>query len=165
MGTPILGILSKLQRELDVLDIEGLSELWFKTQESGESSGSPADMPDPTISDWMTLVDTYHSSHKTKDHSQPRVADIQYYVHAYLLSATFKDCSIFVRLCRNSGGSWVGITANPITVIDLDTKKPNRLQRWAELDGDIVERYAEVENKRHCVDAQAEPEVPCVPRT
>jgi len=157
MGTSVLHILSKLQRTLDALDIEGLSRLWHKAQlESAHSQGeflpsispigvnsSCLTMPEPSISDWKDFLDTYISSHDELDHSAPDSANVRYYVLAYLLSATFKDCSIMVRLTEAE--------SNSVTVIDLDPKSINELCKWEKLDKRIVETYIGVEG-RECID-------------
>jgi inositol-pentakisphosphate 2-kinase len=156
MSTPVLHILAKLQRTLDALDIEGLSQLWHKAQvesacKQGDTlvSTSPIgvsspylNMPEPSISDWEDFLDTYLTSHDKFDHSTPETANLRYYILAYLLSATLKDCSIMAGLNQ---------TANRVTVIDLDPKSVDRLHKWEKLDKEIVETYSGI-NGKHCID-------------
>ena len=163
--TPVLRMLSDLQYNLDMLDIEGLSKLWrlaessnplyretFMSQSPEMSSStlpctpigecSPfISSPEPTLSDWVDFLDTYLSSTKAKlDHSNPLPENLRYYLLAYLLSATFKDCSIIVRLdfLRTTQGTRPG----SIAVIDLDPKTMHKMKGWEELDMKIASTYA-----------------------
>ncbi|KAJ7784381.1 hypothetical protein B0H16DRAFT_1681796 [Mycena metata] len=52
---------------------------------------------------------------------------------AYLLSATFKDCYILVRVPDGTA-----------TVVDLDPKSVDRLRKWEQLDKEIVTAHAAV---------------------
>lgn len=198
IDTPVLKTLSKLQRSLDVLDIEGLSRLWqytemmapaYRTQfaqffampedddegplmpgsfPSPPASPHPArsgsmpssfqpsptgpptsplgvgsqylEAPEPTIEDWSSFLDTYLSPFIQFDHNAPVPEDLRFYLLAYLLSATFKDCSIIVRMdlidpevVRDTSRE---VDPTRVTVIDLDPKSAN------------------VEDFRTCVDDQ-----------
>uniref|UniRef100_D8PUZ6 Inositol-pentakisphosphate 2-kinase n=1 Tax=Schizophyllum commune (strain H4-8 / FGSC 9210) TaxID=578458 RepID=D8PUZ6_SCHCM len=178
--TPVLRTLSKLQRTLDVLDIEGLSRLWqytemmapaYRTQfaqffvppEDEEDYNPPTSPlgvssqylqePEPTIDDWSSFLDTYLSPFIQIDHAAPVPEDLRFYLLAYLLSATFKDCSIIVRMDL-LGGEQQPAPVDPsrVTVIDLDPKSMKRLRKWEKLDQEIVEAYANVKDFRTCVD-------------
>jgi len=85
--------------------------------------------------------------------------EIRYYTLAYLLSGTFKDCSVILRFPEREEGSEGGEGGKPtITAIDLDPKSITRLPKWAELDAEIVGAFAGRENLREvekCVDAHA----------
>jgi inositol-pentakisphosphate 2-kinase len=189
--TPVLHILSKLQRTLDVLDIEGLSTLWHRTEISSPlyrttfaSSPTPPlspptspigvsspylSSPEPSIADWTAFLDAYLSPHSELNHSEPDPANLRYYLLAYLLSATFKDCSIILRLdplvprAGDTGSGDAGtdkndtaapMRRNRVTVIDLDPKTMTRLQKWEKLDRQIVEAYSgSGAGPRGCVDA------------
>ncbi|KAI4524645.1 hypothetical protein K525DRAFT_193558 [Schizophyllum commune Loenen D] len=219
--TPVLKTLSKLQRSLDVLDIEGLSKLWqytemmapaYRTQfaqffalpEDEEdysismpgswphpepstplspltplspgmcTPSMPSDFrrrptdpptsplgvssqylqePEPTIDDWSSFLDTYLSPFIQIDHAAPVPEDLRFYLLAYLLSATFKDCSIIVRMDLLGGEKQPGpVDPSRVTVIDLDPKSMKRLRKWEKLDQEIVEAYANVKDFRTCVD-------------
>ncbi|TAN09778.1 MAG: hypothetical protein EPN37_18920 [Chitinophagaceae bacterium] len=58
---------------------------------------------------------------------------------AYLLSATFKDCSLIIRLPLDSAASTVGT----VKAIDLDPKPMNRLGKYWRMDREIVECWKE----------------------
>lgn len=161
--TPVLRMLSDLQCNLDMLDIEGLSKLWrlaessnrktFMSQSPEMSSSTPPctpigesspfiSSPEPTLSDWVDFLDTYLSSTKPKlDHSNPLPDNLRYYLLAYLLSATFKDCSIIVRL--DFLGTSQEIRPGSISVIDLDPKRMDKLKGWEELDMKIASTCAD----------------------
>lgn len=72
---------------------------------------------------------------------------------SYLLSATFKDCSIFIRLARDDNGE----LTTSVKAIDLDPKPLDRLGKYWKLDREIVETWkgvlAEVgaEGVRKCI--------------
>jgi len=173
LDTPVLRILSQLQRSLDTLDIEGLSKLWRKVESTAsvhDGAGSASFTPlgqnspftrilEPNISDWSDFLDKYLSSErKDMDHGHPSPEDISYHLFAYLLSATFKDCSVIVRLDflrpdnSNSSRQSVKIQPESVTVIDLDPKKLDKLKDWEELDKEIVNEYSTAVEKKICVD-------------
>lgn len=185
LQSPVLIIISRLQRTLDALDIEGLSKLWREAQlqsplfQSTHASyfeqplsnehihpKTPLGVssvyfpePEPSISDWVEFLDTFQSAETMEmDHTRPRIENLRYYLLAYLLSATFKDCSIIVRfeLMRPGNNSKPGVY--PVAVIDLDPKSLDRLQRWEELDREIVSNYTPIERKV-CVDGWTEVKV------
>lgn len=181
LQTPVLNILSSLQRNLDVLDIEGLSKLWRETESSaplyrttfasffeqtaeGSSSAPPStpigvsslflQSPEPAIPDWIDFLDTYLSSDKPEmNHDKPSPEHLRYYLLAYLLSATFKDCSIIVRLdfLRPSVPPQQEVQPGSVTVIDLDPKSMDKLRGWEKLDKEIARTYASVQ-KKVCID-------------
>lgn len=182
LQSPVLTIISRLQRTLDALDIEGLSKLWreaqlqsppfqsacFEQPLSNEHIHPETPLgvssvyfpePEPSISDWVEFLDTFQSAEMMEmDHTRPRIENLRYYLLAYLLSATFKDCSIIVRLelMRPGNNSKPGVY--PVAVIDLDPKSLDRLQRWEELDREIVSKYTPIERKV-CVDGWTEVKV------
>ena len=164
--TPVLRMLSELQCNLDMLDMEGLSKLWRLAESSNSlyresfvsqspemlSSTLPCtpigrsspfiSSPEPTLSDWVDFLDTYLSPSKPKlDHSNPLPDNLRYYLLAYLLSATFKDCSIIVRL--DFLRTTEEIRPGSVAVIDLDPKRMDKLKGWEELDKKIASTYAD----------------------
>lgn len=152
LDTSLLSSIRNLQRTLDSLDVEGLSRLWAQHKQS-LIIGSGAS--DPTMDEWASFTETYLTSHPSAPRSIDELTSIseerlRYYILAYLLSATFKDCSIILRL-----GSDV---PDSITVIDLDPKGVERLRKWEAQDREIVLGFKEqVENGEvnipPCVDA------------
>ncbi|KAF5380971.1 hypothetical protein D9615_004097 [Tricholomella constricta] len=175
LATPVLRTLSTLQRTLDVLDIEGLSHLWrlaetssplYRTTFERDSTGidepppsSPIGVsssfltsPEPTIADWTGFLDEYLSETQL-DHKNPAPGNLRYYLLAYLLSATFKDCSIIVRLKHlRSAAPTPAIKPEQVTVIDLDPKSMFRLRKWEKLDQEIVKAYMAADDRKVCID-------------
>lgn len=156
--TPVLRRLNKLQRSLDVLDIEGLSKLWAELHSLSSEHAAPIlgiTSPEPSIADWIEFVDRYLSEHTCLDHAHPRITDMRYYLLAYILSATFKDCSIMLRIrdpvsVKDGDLDSLG---NSVTVIDLDPKSITRLGKWQKLDQKIAEAYADVgQGMKTCID-------------
>lgn len=156
MDNPVLAKLSEIQRTLDPLDIEGLSALVTgeSTVKYPNESLPFLDAPevlageDPTLDEWRRFMDT-HPHHKPKDYLSKTptnfeafthgISQKRYYILAYLLSATFKDCSIIVR------GHQDNVKNATVTVIDLDSKSLGRMRRWEELDRDVVRCTLEAE--------------------
>lgn len=143
---PILNHISALQRSLDPLDCEGLARLV-------EASPSAA-LTQPTIVDWVSFIDTFLSSEHQK-HSDFSPSNLRHHILAYMLSATFKDCSLIIPLHP----SYQADTENGGTkVIDLDIKSIDRIHKWLELDKKIVKEYAklEIRMRKTCVEECSE---------
>ena len=158
LGTSVLKRISDLQRTLDPFDIEGLSKLWRGVEDRQRSVNNkstnrpePDLFSEPTMDDWEGFVDKYLSSHP--DFSNPDSSHLRHYLLAYLLSATFKDCSVIVRLNFLGTGS-NNNTIEPwrVSVIDLEMKSMSRMEKWEELDRQIVQGYLENEPEKICID-------------
>jgi inositol-pentakisphosphate 2-kinase len=152
LESPVLDILSRHQRDLDVLDIEGISKLWRSSQlESSDQPPAPiaSTLSEPTISEWTEFLERYLAMHDRMDHLHPNSSDLRYYIYASLLSAGLKDSSLILRLepRRTSSPS-----TPSVSVIDLDPKSVRRLRKWENLDKEIVEAYMSVELQKLCID-------------
>ncbi|KZP12719.1 hypothetical protein FIBSPDRAFT_152408, partial [Athelia psychrophila] len=150
VNTTVLHTLSKLQRTLDPLDIEGLSLLWNNSQSNTDDSvlslGSKSTQP--SIEEWSLFIERYLSPDRPLDHKNPDSANLRYYILAYLLSTTFKDCSIMLSVgSENDPGD------DPVRVIDLDVKDINRFGKWRALDQEIVEACRCVVHMQYCIDS------------
>lgn len=147
LGTDLLRTLSRLQRTLDPLDIEGLVSLWRSVYGTLPITASDI-FPDPDLSAWQAFVDSnLDDKYRQQLHYEsPDIKDLHYYVMAYLLSATFKDCSLMLRFGREEND------AQAIAVIDLDVKSVDRLARWEAQDLDIVRAF-DGAGKCFCIDA------------
>ena len=162
--------LSELQRSLDPLDIEGLSALvtGSSAAEYPNESLPILDAPDvqaedPTLDEWRKFLDAHFHHKLDGDLSAPTtfkpfthgMSQKRYYLLAYLLSATFKDCSIIIR------GHEDDVKTATVTVIDLDSKGIGRMRKWENLDRDVIKCTLEAEegveegDKRVCVDDSA----------
>ena len=174
LHTPVLRTLATLQRTLDALDVEGLSALWAALRPA-DAHTLGAGEPDLDMEDWTAFVDEYLARRQTQARAggesvstdadaKPAKTEneLRYRLAAYLLSASFKDCSIILRMRPRSelaGGEKAGEegekeAAGTVTVIDLDVKSIDRLPKWAKLDREIVDAYRGVE-PRDCVDSWA----------
>lgn len=136
----VLPVLSQLQRTLDPLDVEGLASLASQAQ-------VPMGTEEVTLDDWADFVVQHLGAAREYDHEHPDASLIHYYRLAYILSASFKDCSVIINL--NDGAH------HPVTLIDLDPKSSKKLGKWEELDRTIVKAFRGVE-RAPCVDALAD---------
>ncbi|KAH9901480.1 inositol-pentakisphosphate 2-kinase [Cubamyces lactineus] len=157
--TPVLRTLARLQRTLDALDVEGLAALWARLRGADVPLGHGE--PDPGMGEWAAFVGAYLARERREgegegEESGESEAELRYRILAYLLSASFKDCSIILRLPPLSSNAPKGDNAEgTVTVIDLDVKSIGRLAKWAALDAEIVDAYRGVAHPRACVDAHA----------
>jgi len=158
LDTPVLKVLSQHQRDLDTLDVEGLATLWTQAHTplgAAAVTKLPAlgdGLSQPTTEELSSFLDVYLQKHADMDHDHPDTANLTYYCLAYLLSATFKDCSIILRMAPASDRDTVKDT---ITVIDLDVKSVDRLSKWHKLDRKIVDVYTGISKPTICVDQGA----------
>lgn len=155
MSSSVLSSLSKVQRTLDELDIEGLTQLMRQFQ---DADGKPLPevkglLKQPGIEEWGAFLARYQRRLSEdliwpEDLSVLTVDDARYHVLASLLSGTFKDCSLLIQVDQAT-----------LAVIDADPKLPKKLPGWAELDADIVEAYSELpsDRRKQCVDAHRPP--------
>ena len=151
--TVLLRTLATLQRTLDALDIEGLSALWTLNPSHDHQENIPVGWrsPEPTIEEWVSFTAEYLEGGREYDSfdlSKMEGGRLRYWMLAYLMSATFKDCSMILRL---SGDETDG--KDTITAIDLDPKSVERLRQWGKQDREIVLAYkARGMKKQPCID-------------
>lgn len=148
LDSPVLSLLSTLQRTLDILDVEGLSKLYTQASPDLPSDGLGSSVPDPSMEEWADFVKVYQSEYHSWDHTVPDPGYLRHYLMAYLLSATFKDCSVIIRPKSAQVGSF------DATIIDMDIKSMDRLGKWEKLDRKIVEHYKSSGSQRRCIDSQ-----------
>ncbi|KAJ3999165.1 inositol-pentakisphosphate 2-kinase [Lentinula boryana] len=147
----LLKTLNRLQRTLDGVGIEGLASLWDKVYLGKKKFGEG--ILQPTLNEWKLFVDEYleHQNSSVSSQAQPDEVHLRYHILSYLLSATFKDCSIMIKLPDLHHNS----SPPQITLIDLDSKPIQRLQKWLEQDRNIVYEYTVISRqmlKKECVD-------------
>jgi inositol-pentakisphosphate 2-kinase len=101
------------------------------------------------MEDWVSFVDTFLSP-KHQEHSSFSPSNLRYHMLSYVLSATFKDCSLIIPLNPYPADS----ENNGIKVIDLDIKSVERIPGWLKLDKKIVKEYAKLETgmRKICVE-------------
>ncbi|KAI0780601.1 inositol-pentakisphosphate 2-kinase [Trametes elegans] len=194
LRTRVLHTLGTLQRTLDALDVEGLAALWAALR-PGDGAGAALELGrgerDPDIGEWARFVDEYlarrdalaeeqlgkagqvgEGEGEEEEEEEGRVhateEELRFRLAAYLLSASFKDCSLILRLKpdpashaptdEDEDGDGDGAGPRParqagtVAVIDLDVKGVDRLAKWAALDRAIVDAYRGVA-PRDCQDA------------
>ncbi|KZV71837.1 hypothetical protein PENSPDRAFT_577031 [Peniophora sp. CONT] len=122
--TPVIPLLASLQRRLDAL---------------GEPLALSASYPEnePTLEEWEAFTQRFQ-----RDEVRAEDAPL-----AYMLSATFKDCSMIIGL--PDGKEPV------IKLVDLDVKSVSKFAYWIKLDKDIIASYGQLgeSERRVCVDA------------
>jgi inositol-pentakisphosphate 2-kinase len=72
---------------------------------------------------------------------------------SYVLSATFKDCSLIIPFNPDLADS----ENNGIKVIDLDIKSVDRIPGWLKLDERIVKEYARLDTRmrKTCIEGSS----------
>lgn len=128
----ILSHLAHLQSALDPLDVEGLAQLWLSRTQShtlGEASPDvdlPAaltgSLPAPQL---LPILQSVLSA-STEE------VNLEDAVQAFLVSATFKDCSLLLRFHRSNEGV-VGETK----LVDLDRKSFSKLSTMQQTDSEV----------------------------
>lgn len=114
-------ILGHLQKTLDPLDIEGLVQLWnLSCPESSFGNGQS----EPDLLEWKEFMDVYRSGGDLT---------LRHFLLAYLLSATFKDCSVITRRLNEKD--------HKVSVIDVGPKSIQRLEEWKVLDETILNHF------------------------
>lgn len=151
--TLLLRTLATLQRSLDALDIEGLSALWSLNPSHDHQENIPVGWrsPEPTIEEWVSFTAEYLKGGREYDRfdlNKMEAGRLRYWMLAYLMSATFKDCSMILRLYADEKDG-----QDTITAIDLDPKSVERLRKWGQQDREIVLAYkAHGMIKEPCID-------------
>jgi inositol-pentakisphosphate 2-kinase len=143
---PILRIVANHQRNLDALDVEGLIALERTFDARSDSHIFTYLKNEPTLEEWEAFVADYlNPEFQSKlNHDNPDPQHLHYYMMAYLLSGTFKDCSLMFKIGK------AGSKSGSVTVIDMDPKSITRLKKWAQLDKEIAVAYMDEEEGRIC---------------
>ncbi|BGP14116.1 hypothetical protein JCM10213_002414 [Rhodosporidiobolus nylandii] len=159
-SSPLLSTLKHLQRTLDALDIEGLAALLLERE--GVDLFSPdADLSklgeQPTLPEWESWLARYlpilsparsaSPSSISPSDARDTFATVLAYpstltrdaVLACLLSATFKDCSLILRLPLPTPSSEHARAS--VKAIDLDPEPLARIGKYARMDAEIVESW------------------------
>lgn len=141
----LLPHLARLQASLDPLDVEGFFSLPLLLQHQTNSLTSPS------LDNFSRFATSYVGR-------QLEWTDNDHLL-AFLLSATFKDCSVVARINLSSSKA-ATIVKSEVKVIDLDPKPAERLQKWKRLDEDIIKHFQEFleregeDHVRKCVGGQ-----------
>ncbi|CCO27575.1 hypothetical protein BN14_01558 [Rhizoctonia solani AG-1 IB] len=129
-----------------------------------------SDETEPSLDDWEDFVAEYLShgpymSSEPYPTDPPREEDLRYWLTSYLMGATFKDCSVMLRFPPGKvSPDWTfdnphrDVSLPLMTAIDLDPKSMRRLQKWLDMDQEIVRNYADAVDEGRasglCVDAR-----------
>ncbi|KAG0800290.1 hypothetical protein G6F22_002380 [Rhizopus arrhizus] len=133
---PILTKLQTLQRQLDSLDIEDIMSIYGKYSHQ---------LQEPDIATWEKTVKYYETRSDDSDEMQQ--------LYEYVLSMTFKDCSILINIRQTNEEKkdvkyiqYKGIYVEyDIKVIDVDAKSIHKVPYWFELD-QTIDRDFEIGN-------------------
>jgi hypothetical protein len=133
LSSSILPELKRLQSTLDPLDISTLATR-YNSENPDVEVFDPEQTPESTLEELRQVVQ--HCS----DGADFSKLTLRECMIAYTLSATFKDCSIFVRIpvVQSKSGLWMRKgSGEQVKVIDLDLKSVKSLKKWYELDEEI----------------------------
>ncbi|KDN44876.1 hypothetical protein K437DRAFT_256829 [Tilletiaria anomala UBC 951] len=135
---------SDLERSEPVSDVGASSAAPFQLKD-GSSSAAATIMKEPTLQELIEAVmiaPGAQSNRAARLLAKSHRAEILQYV----VSATFKDCSMFLRFIRNSEHDGPECS---IRLIDLDPKPVGSMYKWWKIDQEIVESFkAWVEKNR-----------------
>ncbi|ORY79753.1 inositol-pentakisphosphate 2-kinase [Leucosporidium creatinivorum] len=144
LASPLLATLATLQASLDPLDIEGVSSQLGLHLDDDSQPPSPLLSSQPTLQEWIAWL----AGRETAEAADSSSTDHRSVLLSYLLSATFKDCSIFIRLApKPKGAALLGDASTSLNfsasvkAIDLDPKPLSRLPKYYDLDRRIVEAW------------------------
>ena len=141
LHTKILPAISTLQRTMDAYDIEGLVRLWNLQSTDDIAPPIATGAPQPSMDEWISFAEEYLATDARPSYALETIdtpaakGRLRYYMMAYLMSATLKDCSVIIHLGSTAG--------DRITVIDLDPKKIEKLRSWELQDIGIVRGFKE----------------------
>ena len=86
------------------------------------------------------------------------ISKLDYFIRAFLLSATFKDCSIIIRPSASTSRSRTPSTNN-IMIIDTEPKDINKLEKWINQNEHMVALYSTLKggdgHGGECIDAHS----------
>ncbi|KAJ2144955.1 hypothetical protein IW142_002849 [Coemansia sp. RSA 564] len=121
----ILVRLQRLQRELDVLDIEGVFPVYERAVECGVGAN------EPSVDDWVEAVGLFQTQMERSD---------KQVVLEYLLSMVLKDVSVMIMIEKwpVENGE---MPEYKVAVVDTEPKKLAKMARYRDLSQDIVDNY------------------------
>lgn len=149
LESPALPELERLQSGLDPYDIEGLSQV----EPLGLSAASTISGTQPSLDEWRSWAERI----VTEPDPEPSLAtlrtnsaSLRRALLSFLLSATFKDCSMIVRMEFHDPASGAATPAAQekrvgpqitVKLIDLDPKPIHKMPHYLALDGQIVKTW------------------------
>jgi len=176
-SSPLLPRLAHLQSTLDPLDIEGLNALLQAQKgidllDVGEDSLTDTLGGEVTLEEYAAFVSSYLANEAaTHEHEDAKLiksytssetsaskkaaaatflnekSSIRNLVIAYLLSASFKDCSIMIKISQDPPSELSSERKLEAYLVDVDFKSIKRLIRYANLDRDLVRNFESFRDK------------------
>jgi hypothetical protein len=143
-----------LQSTLDGTDISHLAQ-HFAAEYPESDLFDPALLPQPSAEELRQFIDLYLSDpHAGKTDKW----SLRESLIAYALSATFKDCSVFITcpLVSTSDGWKLDEPQAAVKVIDLDLKPLANMRKWYDLDEKIWRHWHETRSVAPEADLQPE---------
>jgi inositol-pentakisphosphate 2-kinase len=146
LSTPVFDRLRTLQRTYDPCDIEGLAQFipgleHVESVQDLQSLG--VDLGRIEKQDWETVIGTPPILADYSSSSSPEHGALRKLAIAYLVSATFKDCSVMIHMPRQVFDDGAQRVEPRIAAIDLDLKPAEKLGRYFRLDRAIWTAYEE----------------------
>ncbi|SPO23939.1 probable Inositol-pentakisphosphate 2-kinase [Ustilago trichophora] len=143
-ASTVLTRLSHLQASLDPLDVEGLSQLWLHHTQShtlGQllTTTDPASLP-AALTSALPVSQLYFILEQVLTTSSTAEVKLEDALQAFLVSASFKDCSMLIRFSRTpigEGGKFEGETK----LVDLDRKPFEKLESMQKTDGEVCAAF------------------------
>lgn len=132
----VLSRLAHLQSALDPLDVEGLAHLWLRRTQShvlGQAS-SDVDLP-PALTrnlaaaQLAAMLDSFLSGTTAE-------VSLEDAVQAFLVSASFKDCSMLLRFHQTESG-----VQGETKLVDLDSKPFAKLSSMQQTDSEVCAAF------------------------
>lgn len=145
--------LRDLQSTLDGTDISHIAQR-FATECAESELFDPTLLPQPSAEELRQFIDLYLSDpHAGKSDKW----SLRESLVAYALSATFKDCSVFITcpLVSTSDGWKLDEPQATVKVIDLDLKPLANMRKWYDLDDKIWRHWQST--KSSVPEASAQP--------
>lgn len=145
--------LKNLQSSLDGTDISHLAQR-FAVGHPGADLFDPTVITEPTIQELESVIEFYLADPTSFASDKRSLRDA---LIAYALSATFKDCSVFITCpLVKVGDVWeVREQEAMVKVIDLDLKPISNMKKWYELDEKIWRYWKDTHEHEPSTPAQA----------
>lgn len=153
---PILQIIKNLQMNLDEIDVEGI---FLLCQQNSEYSTLVTN----DINIWKNVVHRYQRRCQKEPFSRSKfiheVEEQRQKVYEYILSMTFKDCSLMINVTpktvKNNSDKIITLGNGSsfqydVKVIDTDLKSIDKIPFWFELDQSIVKHATETNFEKKC---------------
>lgn len=139
----VLSRLAHLQSSLDPLDVEGLAHLWLQRTQShvlGDSSNA-ADLP-PALASLLPSSQLHSVLEPFLAASKSNAAELklQDSVQAFLVSASFKDCSLLIRFSRSNKDEG-DVVKGETKLVDLDRKPFAKLSSMQKTDSEVCAAF------------------------